>query len=157
MLVREIMQRAVKTCRVTDDLQSVAMTMWNDDCGAVPLVDEEGYAIGILTDRDIAMAAALKHCPLWDIGAGEVKPGAPLYSCRVSDDVQFAVRLMGEKRVRRLLVLDDKNAIEGIIAIKDILAHTTLTAKGKASALGTAETLATLREICQCAHLKDVA
>ena len=59
MNVGEIMTQAVKFCGPDSDLESVAMDMWNHDCGCIPVVDENGKPVGIITDRDIAMAGAL--------------------------------------------------------------------------------------------------
>lgn len=154
--IRDVMHGDVRTCRDGDDLESVAMTMWNGDCGAVPIVDEYGRAIGIVTDRDIAMAAALKHRPLWDIGVGEVKPGADLYSCRPGDSVQAALHLMSERRVRRLVVQDDDGRLEGIVSIKDLLDHADGRQKGQTKALSTEQALTALREICR-ANRQDSA
>jgi len=156
MRVRQIMHRTVKTCRLDDDLQSVAMIMWNEDCGAVPIVDDEGHAIGLLTDRDIAMAAALYHRPLWDIGAREVKPKDHVCSCRASDDVRVALRTMGEERVRRLLVLSESNRIEGIVALKDVLDNIVTGRNGAAGEPSSGEALHTLRTICRPIALPGV-
>jgi len=38
--------------------------MWNDDCRAIPIIDDKQLPVSIVTDRDIAVAAALKYKPL---------------------------------------------------------------------------------------------
>ena len=57
MKVDDIMTRDVRSCSPDESLSSAAQIMWEMDCGAVPVVDAERRVIGIITDRDICMAA----------------------------------------------------------------------------------------------------
>ena len=61
-----------RCCTTQTDLETVAMEMWNGDCGSIPVMDDDGMPIGIITDRDIAMPAALQHKALRDITTAEV-------------------------------------------------------------------------------------
>ena len=61
MKVRDIMTAAVYTCQPDTDLGTVAGIMWDHDCGFVPVVDASGAAVGLITDRDICMAAATRR------------------------------------------------------------------------------------------------
>ena len=72
MNIDSIMEKEVVTCGPEDTLESAAILMWNNACGAVPIVSEDGRALGLITDRDMAMASALQHKPLWQIKAQEV-------------------------------------------------------------------------------------
>lgn len=56
MLSKEFMKQPVLTCRSDDTLNHAAQIMWDHDCGAIPVVDQDGRLVGILTDRDIWMA-----------------------------------------------------------------------------------------------------
>ena len=69
MKIRDVMHQPVKCCDSSASLDQVASEMWNDDLGIVPIVDQEHRLLGVVTDRDIAMAATLKHKPLWEISA----------------------------------------------------------------------------------------
>src|SRR5262245_15334249 len=60
MKVKEIMTSDVKTCSLDTDLASAAKIMWEEDCGAVPVTDGGGSVIGMITDRDICIAAATR-------------------------------------------------------------------------------------------------
>ena len=65
MNINEIMSIDVKTCMPSSNLQEVAGLMWSNDCGAIPVVNELNIPLGIVTDRDIAMAAMLNQKPLY--------------------------------------------------------------------------------------------
>ncbi len=60
----------VKTCGQNDSLDKVARVMWNNDCGSLPVLDQDNRVVGILTDRDIAMAAHARGLPLLHSGRG---------------------------------------------------------------------------------------
>ena len=64
MKVEQIMNREVKTCRPQDSLNRAAQIMWDEPCGAVPVVDDQHRPVGFLTDRDICMAAYTQGKPL---------------------------------------------------------------------------------------------
>lgn len=58
MKVKEIMTANAKACTPTDNLVEAAGFMWENDCGILPVVAEGGKVVGLVTDRDICMAAA---------------------------------------------------------------------------------------------------
>jgi len=92
----DLMTQQVHHCRVTDRLDRVAAVMWNHDCGAVPVVGDGGRTIGMVTDRDICMAAYTR---------GQ----------RV---VQAVMRM---HRIRRLPVIDIGGNLVGFLSLADIV------------------------------------
>lgn len=122
MNVDEIMTPAVKACTLDSDLASVAMDMWNHHCGSVPVVDEAGKPVGIVTDRDIAMAGALKGEPLRNIKIGDVIQGHTLHCCRSEDSVQSALKTIWAESVRRLPVINGEGRLAGMLSVDDIVA-----------------------------------
>lgn len=122
MNVSEIMTRAVKSCGLDSDLAAVAMEMWNHDCGCIPVVDGSGRPIGIITDRDIAMAGALRGESLSSIIIGEVIEGHTLHCCRGGDPVQSALKTIWAEHVRRLPLVDGDGRLESILSVDDIVA-----------------------------------
>ena len=63
MKVRDVMTAQVETCPADANLSAAAMVMWRRDCGAVPVTEgKSNRIVGIITDRDICMAVATKHC-----------------------------------------------------------------------------------------------
>ena len=65
--VRDVMSRDPATCRSSDTASEAARIMWDRDCGAVPVTDAEGRAIGMVTDRDLCMAAYLRGVRLEEL------------------------------------------------------------------------------------------
>ena len=144
MKVRDVMESDVKSCGPDDTLESSALMMWNHDCGSVPVLDANGTPIGILTDRDIAMASALNHKPLWDIRSREVTNSRPLYTCNEKDDIRAALEAMQAYQVRRLPVINDSGQLKGIISIDDIVACS----EEKNPGLSYMDTMNTLKAVC---------
>ena len=65
MKVKEVMTELVRTCGADSNLAAAAMSMWDGDCGIIPVVDRSReQVIGLITDRDICIAAAMKGRPL---------------------------------------------------------------------------------------------
>ena len=60
MTVQELMTPFPATCGPADNLAQAAEHMWDADCGIVPVVDERGHVLGVITDRDICIAAATR-------------------------------------------------------------------------------------------------
>src|SRR5688572_10727917 len=119
MLVSELMSREPKSCGPNDPLSTAARIMWELDCGAVPVVDREGRPIGIITDRDIAMAAyiqgrAIAHLRIADSMAREV------FTCRGEDTVEAVARVMAEGQIHRVPVVDGDEKLVGIVALADV-------------------------------------
>lgn len=123
MNVRDVMSKEVKSCEAGNNLESVALLMWHHNCGSIPVVDETGHPIGILTDRDIAMAAALNHRPLWEMTAKDVMGRGAFFTCHTDDDVRLALKTMWAQKVRRLPVVNSEGHLEGILSIDDVLAR----------------------------------
>ncbi|TQV81157.1 CBS domain-containing protein [Exilibacterium tricleocarpae] len=122
MKIQETMVSNVSTCHADAPLDQVALMMWNHDCGCIPVVDDEHRPLGVVTDRDIAMGAALGHKPLWDMKAGDITAAKPVYTCRETDDLSTALELMQEYKVRRLPVTNGDGTITGIVSMGDIIA-----------------------------------
>ena len=57
MKIKDVMTPNVRTCFMSDSLATAAQLMWDHDCGCVPVLSEDARVVGMLTDRDICMAA----------------------------------------------------------------------------------------------------
>ena len=149
MFVKDIMHKGAFTCHPRDNLEQVAVTMWNEDCGAVPVVDDQSVVTGMITDRDIAMASALKHQPLWDISVSEVIHDRPVFTCNADEDIHAALKLMAEHRIRRIPVIDGAHHLLGMISTKDLVEHIGLgSARGKAADLSAIDAVTLLQAVC---------
>jgi CBS domain-containing protein len=119
MKVEQIMNRAVKTCGPRDPLNKAAQIMWDEPCGAVPVVDEQGRPVGFLTDRDICMAAYTQNKPLTELPA-EGAMAREIACCKADDDLDSAAQLMRQKRTRRVPVVDRNGILVGLLTLDDI-------------------------------------
>ena len=120
MKVEDIMSAAPLTCEVSTNLAEVAHLMWEGDCGIIPITGDGNKVIGLVTDRDICMAAATRNRAPSQMCAGDVRQG-DVVSCHVGDRVQTALRLMKEHRIRRLPVVTTDGTLRGVISMNDII------------------------------------
>lgn len=118
--VGSIMTRSVGACTGTDTLHRAAQIMWDRDCGAVPVVDAESRAVGVVTDRDLCMAAYTRGRPLSAISVSSMLTGR-LHTCFASTSVDEAMARMAAQRVRRLVVVEPGNQrLVGMLALADV-------------------------------------
>lgn len=122
MRVEQVMTDSPLTCHADESLARVAQLMWDGDCGIIPIVDADGKAIGVVTDRDICIASATRNLPPSHIRAGGLTPMMrELVTCRPDDDVRTALGLMKEHRVRRLPVTYSDGVLVGIVSMDDVV------------------------------------
>lgn len=119
MKVSEIMSRKPQFITTRNTLNEAANLMWKHDLGSLPIVDEDNHVVGMITDRDIAMAAFTQGKPLSDITVS-TSMSAQLFCCGVNDDVGLAEDLMQQHQVRRIPVLGEDGRLAGILSINDI-------------------------------------
>ena len=119
MKVKDLMTTDVKRCSPETNLAEAARIMWEGDCGAVPVTDERDQVVGVITDRDICIAAATRPRTEGEIPVKDVISRA-LYTCAPGDDVRAALETMKVRRVRRLPVVEPGGRLVGIVSIHDI-------------------------------------
>ena len=122
MKVEQLMTRNVHTCRSHDRLQRAAQIMWEHDCGVVPVVTEgngTGRVVGMITDRDICMAAYTQGARLQDVAVGSAM-SHEVFSCRPTDSLAVALRVMRTNRVHRLPVVDQNDHVVGLLSLADV-------------------------------------
>jgi CBS domain-containing protein len=117
----EIMTRDVKTAEPGTSLRDAAVMMRDGDMGSIPVV-EGGKLVGIVTDRDMVVRVLAE-------GKGAETPvreamTVDLVTVKPDDFVFEAVRLMGERQVRRIPVVGENGELAGIIAIADVALET---------------------------------
>jgi len=119
MKVKELMTPDVKCCAEYNTLNTAAKMMWENDIGCVPVIDHEGRAIGMLTDRDVCMSAYIQGVPLTGalVTSAMSKEG---FSCGPEDNLATAEKLMKGKQIHRLLVLDADRHPVGLLSLNDI-------------------------------------
>lgn len=118
MQVRQIMTPNPCCCSPEDSAQKVAALMRDNDCGAVPVVDASGSVVGIVTDRDLAVRAIADGLGVETKVGQLMTPNA--WCADVDDDVQDLQRIMADKQVRRVPVIDRNGRVAGIVSQADL-------------------------------------
>jgi len=121
--VRDLMTKAVICCGQQSDLSEVATLMATHNCGVIPVTNENGKLVGIITDRDICLILAESGS---DIIGYQVENcmKTDLHTCHPEDNVNMALKTMQTAKVKRLPVVDQNHIIKGIISLNDILFFT---------------------------------
>jgi CBS domain-containing protein len=120
--VEQLMSRTVFFCSPDDALADAVKSMWDHDVGCLPVLDEERRVVGMITDRDACMAALLQGRRLGEMPVSSAM-ARPVWSCHAAEDVAEAGRIMREKRVRRLPVIDEEERLVGLITLGDLAAE----------------------------------
>jgi CBS domain-containing protein len=122
MTIERIMSRDVHNCRPDHTLDYAAARMWDHDCGCLPVCagdgDGEARVIGMLTDRDICMAALFQGKPLHELKVADAM-SRDIRVSKVDDRPEDVELLMREQQIRRVPVTDDSGALVGIVSLAD--------------------------------------
>jgi CBS domain-containing protein len=143
MKVRDVMTQQVVSCRKDADIGTAARLMLEGRFGSLPVVDVRGRVVGMITDRDIAMAAATRQRNASHIGVHEAM-SEKVRSCFAEEDLGVALKRMQEGQVRRLPVLDGTSHLVGILSIDDVALRAIYCTNG----LSATEFVKALRSIC---------
>jgi CBS domain-containing protein len=119
MKISELMTRTVQVCRATDTLDRAAGLMWDHDIGAIPVVDDHGRVIGIVTDRDACMAAYTCGGALHDIPV-EVAMARNVVTCGADDTDGAVAEIMARHKIRRVPVVDEAHRPVGMLSLNDL-------------------------------------
>ena len=118
---REIMTRNVTTANRETSIKDVAILMRDGDMGAMPIV-EDGKLVGIVTDRDMVVRGVAEN-KTFDSPIGDVMT-TEIFSVKEDDFAFEAIRLMGDKQVRRVPIINEQGELVGIIAMADVALET---------------------------------
>ncbi|MDE7175392.1 MAG: IMP dehydrogenase [Helicobacter sp.] len=86
----------------------------NYKISGVPVVDDKGNLIGILTNRDMRFETDLSRC------VKEVMTKAPLITAREGTSLEEARNIMNKHKIEKLPIVNEKGVLKGLITIKDI-------------------------------------
>src|SRR5262245_1097057 len=148
MKVKELMTANPKVCTSIDSLAKVATIMWEIDCGIVPVITEDGKVVGLVTDRDICMAANFENRNLSNIAVEDIISNK-VFDCRPDDDVRTALKTMQEHKVHRLPVVAGDGTLEGLLSLNDIVRKAEDPREKKAPELSYSDVVNTYKSICQ--------
>jgi CBS domain-containing protein len=117
MQISEIMHKGVSIVTINDSVRKVAELMRQKDIGAVPVM-ENNKPVGFVTDRDIVincvaegynMDQPVRHAMSEDV-----------ICVKEHQDVEDATKLMKDKQVSRILVVDESEKPIGMVSLQDI-------------------------------------
>src|ERR1044071_434652 len=142
MKVSKLMSQDVIPCRATEMLDFAAQQMWTYEVGSLPVIDENGRIVGVLTDRDALMAAFTHGEPLHAISAGSTMSADP-FTCSPEDEIAAIEVEMSRRQIRRVPVVDDDGRPVGILSIDDLAR-----ASQRRTDVSATEVAATLAAVC---------
>jgi CBS-domain-containing membrane protein len=120
--VHELMTRRVTSAHPATSVERAVRLMDECDCGALPVLGDNGVLVGIVTDRDIALRI---------IGRGRDPRAAivadcmteRVFACYAEESVAECMRQMARHQVRRMPIVDDRGRLVGIVAQGDLARH----------------------------------
>ena len=119
MQVRDIMTSDVVCCSPGASLVTVARMMVENDCGEIPVCDENGKPVGVITDRDIVCRLVAKEKNPLALEAQDCMSD-PVVTATPEMSVEDCARLMEQYQVRRLPVVDEHGVFCAMIAQADL-------------------------------------
>ena len=115
------MTSSPRTCAPQSTVVEAALIFGAANCGAVP-VTENGKPVGILTDRDVALAAADRDGDLAGTAVGDLM-SRDVTAIPSDAPLADAVHAFGDRGVRRLMVVDHDGTLSGILSWTDLIGH----------------------------------
>ncbi len=145
--VGDVMTSEVRSCPIHATLNDAAHIMWEYDCGWVPVVDRERQVVGVVTDRDIAMAAYTQGRPLFDIPI-QNSMSKKIMVCAADDTISLAMKKMRDAKIHRLAVVSNAGVLIGLVSMSDIARVIEIDSGSSRAnpAIELAETVATIRK-----------
>jgi CBS domain-containing protein len=120
MKVRDVMTKSPPVCQVETSLGLASRSMAESMSGTLTVLDDDGRVVGILTDRDLALAIGQSDRNAVQIPVEEAMTRA-VYTCRPDETLAAALERMADAKVRRLPVVAADGVLVGILSIDDII------------------------------------
>ena len=146
MQVNDVMRREPNVATPGMSLERVGKLMGEADCGFLPVVVNGGNVVGVITDRDVCLALTTRGRHPGEVEVRQVMSGE-VWSCRPQDEVAGALRLMADRKVHRLPVLDEHKRLVGVLSLDDVLVEARPHGEGGHPSFE--QVAATLQEICR--------
>jgi CBS domain-containing protein len=151
MKVQDVMTETVRFCSPDTNLAAAAAAMWENDCGVLPVVADGGKTIGVITDRDIAIALGTRNKIASDVPVREVM-SAQLYTASPEDDIHTALKLMRKEKLHRLPVITADGMLQGILSLNDVSLQAEHAEGKKTPELNYEDVVSTLKAVCEHRH-----
>lgn len=120
MKCHEVMTPNPSFCVPEDNCQKAARIMADRNVGPVPVVDrQDGRLVGIVTDRDLALKVVAKSSDPQSTRVADIMT-TNLVTCHVDDSYDLALVAMARNQVRRVLIVDERGVLKGVISQADV-------------------------------------
>lgn len=123
MIVADYCRRDVVIIDQNQSPLDAAVAMRECNSGDVVVVkkeDEKAVPIGVVTDRDITIEIVAEKIDPQEVAVKDIII-KPLVTVRESDDLSKCIKLMKQRAVRRLPVIDEQDKLVGIISVDDVI------------------------------------
>ncbi|MBD3345274.1 MAG: CBS domain-containing protein [Chitinivibrionales bacterium] len=129
MLIKEAMTPNPETLLSTTSVMDAAKRMKDLNVGVFP-VQKEHAVVGLVTDRDIVIRSMAEERDSRSTTVEEIMSAEP-FTCNDTMDLEEAARIMEDKQVRRLVVLDGEGKVVGMLSLGDMATHFNASTIGK--------------------------
>ena len=118
----EIMTRRVATVHPASSVERVARLMEECDCGAIPVVADNGVLVGMVTDRDITIRVVARGREVRNAIVADCMT-EHVFACFANESIAECMRQMAHHKVRRMPIVDERGRLIGIVAQGDLARH----------------------------------
>jgi CBS domain-containing protein len=119
MKAKDIMTADLRTCDPQTSAAVAAKLMWDGDCGFLPVI-ESGRLLGVVTDRDLYIALAIRNRLASELLVGDVATRT-VVTCEPEADIHDALEAMKAHQIRRLPVVGPAGTLLGLISMDDLV------------------------------------
>lgn len=119
MRCSQLMETRVHVCRETDGVAVVARVMRDEAIGFVPVCDEHGRPIGVVTDRDFATRVLAEGRPVEATLVADIMTSLVI-TCGANDDLEVAEQRMIAHQKGRIICTTRDGRVAGIISLSDV-------------------------------------
>ena len=144
MRVEDVMTKDVSFCNPGTSAAAAAEIMWTSNCGVLPVLEDSGKVVGVVTDRDLFIALGTQNRNASELPVGAVMHREPAF-CVPDDDVRKALKTMAQQQVHRLPVVNESGELKGILSMSDVV----LQAKSETNGVFKDDVIRTLKAICE--------
>lgn len=145
MKIGELCKRPVVTATAAAPLTELSKLMRTNHVGSVVVTGGGGRKpVGIVTDRDIVVEAIAMGLDPAAVTAGDIMTTSPAVSGQ-EDDALWALKIMRDRGIRRLPVVDENGEIAGMLAFDDLMQHFGTTLGDIAQLIGTERSVESTR------------
>lgn len=117
-----VMTSNVTTVMPHEPVQRAARLMRECDCGSLPVVNNDGRLVGMITDRDIAMRLVARGLDIRHAVVADCMTSRS-FACHANDHLENCLQQMARHQIRRLPIVNSHDQVIGIISQADLARH----------------------------------